>query len=125
MPRTVEHIVHCHQLSQARCNAGLPIWDKTISIKHILQRDQSNESNEHAAAVANEIATVLKSRLPAKMLDIKNDEFDEVLADIVEGMESLKADSYADDPTFSPLQDLNGMLEGLYDWADENRVWIA
>ncbi|NDI85068.1 hypothetical protein [Undibacterium crateris] len=123
--RNIGQIVSTHNLASQRRAAGKPVWDRTINIKHILRRDPQNESEEHAASVANEIAAVLRSKIPAKFLDLSNDECDSELLEIVEGMESLRADSFIDCEDYSALEDLNGMLSQLYDWADLERVWLG
>lgn len=125
MPRTIESIVENHQVAAARRAAGKPIWDRSINIKEILHEDPSNESNEHAAKVANRIGAMIRGRVPADWLDWDSDALDEDLVNVVEGMEALKADSYVDEKDFTPLQDLNGMLDQLYDWANANRVWLG
>lgn len=124
MTRTIEGIVENHRVAAERRAAGKKIWDFTISIKSILHEDQSNESDEHAASVANRIGAVIRTSLPAAWLDWESDKTEEALLEIVEGLEALRPDSYKDVEDFSPLEDLNGMLAGLYDWADAKRVWI-
>jgi|SRR5690606_7390478 len=122
MPRTIEHIVEAHQLASKRRAEGLPVWDMTITFQHLLN-EVSND--KLAANSANKIAEVIRSTVPAEWLDGCHDNWDETLDEIVIGMEALKPGSYADDPGFSPLEDLNNMLDQLYDWADLKRVWIA
>lgn len=101
------------------------MWDRTINIKEILHEDQSNTSNEHAAQVANRIGALVRSRVPAAWLEIGSDEVDFDLIEIVEGMEALKPNSYYGEEDFTPLDDLNSMLDQLYDWADGKRVWLG
>lgn len=121
MYRTIESIVTNHQRAQARREAGKPIWDRQIKIKHLIGEDTTEEA---AAGVANVIAKALRQQLPAKWLDTGPDmDFD--LLEVVEGMESVSPDSYADDDDFTVLEDLNNMLGSLYDWADRQRVWIG
>ncbi|WP_415394204.1 hypothetical protein [Pseudomonas aeruginosa] len=40
-------------------------------------------------------------------------------------MDALKPDSYEGEVDFTPLDDLNSMLDQLYDWADGKRVWLG
>lgn len=124
MTRTIEGIVENHRVASERRAAGKQIWDSTINIKSILREDPSNESDEHAASVANRIGSAIRISVPAAWLNHESDQVDEDILDIVEGLEALRPDSYKDDKDFSPLDDLNGMLAGLYDWADAKRVWI-
>ncbi|HGY9634327.1 hypothetical protein LU674_001730 [Pseudomonas alloputida] len=125
MPRTIESIVENHRVAAERRAAGKPVWDRKIDIKAILHEDQSNTSNEHAAQVANHIGALIRSRVPADWLDWESTDLDEDLAHIVEGMEALKPDSYDGEEDFTPLTDLNSMLDQLYDWADGKRVWLG
>ncbi|EPJ7982322.1 hypothetical protein L4Z68_001329 [Pseudomonas aeruginosa] len=125
MPRTIESIVENHRVAAERRSAGKPVWDCKIDIKAILHEDQSNTSNEHAAKVANRIGALIRSRVPADWLDWDSTDQDEDLTHIVEGMEALKPDSYDGEEDFTPLNDLNSMLDQLYDWADAKRVWLG
>lgn len=125
MPRTIESIVENHRVAAERRAAGKPVWDRKIDVKAILQEDQSNGSNEHAAEVANRIGALIRSRVPAAWLDWNSDDLDEDLTQIVEGMEALKPDSYEGEADFTPLDDLNSMLDQLYNWADGKRVWLG
>jgi len=125
MPRTIENIVENHRVAFERRSAGKPVWDYKIDIKSILQEDQSNKSNEHAAHVANRIGSLIRSRVPTDWLDWNSIDLDEDLTQIVEGMEALKPNSYEGEADFTPLDDLNNMLDQLYDWADGKRVWLG
>lgn len=119
MPRTIEHIVAIHELARERSNAGKPIWDQRIDIKAILFRDKNTTSPAHAAAVAAEIAALIRVSVPKPWLDITSDGFDRTLDDIVEGLEFVGPE---DDDA---LECLNGWLGDLYDWADLKRVWLG
>ncbi|HCF0591739.1 hypothetical protein [Pseudomonas aeruginosa] len=125
MPRTIESIVENHRVAAERRAAGKPVWDRKIDVKAILHEDPSNTSNEHCAQVANRIGALIRSRVPAEWLDWDSADLDEDLTQIVEGMEALKPDSYDGEDDFTPLDDLNGMLDQLYDWADGKRVWLG
>lgn len=124
--KDLDRLVECHRVSRERIAAGRPVWDRTINIKPILYRDQGNETPEHAASVANEIGALIRTSVPAGWLDWDSDDCDETLLEIVEGMECLRPDSYANESDgYTPLEDLNNMLAGLYDWADDKRVWLG
>jgi hypothetical protein len=116
----MDHMLATYRLAQERRAAGRPVWDRTVNIKRFINTDPDNISDEHCVKVANEIAAELRAKLPAKLIA---DDFE--LEDIVETLEQLRPDSYADDPSFSAVQDLNNTLELLYDWADLNRVWLG
>ncbi|HGN1515720.1 MULTISPECIES: hypothetical protein [Pseudomonas] len=125
MPRTIESIVENHRVAAERRAAGKSVWDRKIDIKAILHEDQSNTSNEHVAQVANRIGALIRSRVPADWLDWESTELDEDLINVVEGMEALKPYSFDGEKDFTPLDDLNSMLDQLYDWADGKRVWLG
>lgn len=125
MTRSIDKIVENHQVAAARRQAGKRIWDYEINVKAVLHEDPQNESNEHCASVANRIGALLRNHLPVAWLTNGNDQSDETLIEIVEGMEALKHDSYEGENDFTPLTDLNEMLEQLYDWADTKRVWLG
>lgn len=118
MPRTVEHIVACHEAAAALRAAGKAIWDRTIKIKSILERDRSNEAPEHAVAVAHKIAAKIRSSVPPKWLNYLDDAYDRDLDEVIDGLEAMTVDADA-------LDELNGRLEEIYDWADRARVWIG
>ncbi|MBP3062022.1 hypothetical protein SAMN05216576_107196 [Ectopseudomonas chengduensis] len=125
MPRTIESIVENHRVAAERRTAGKPVWDMTIDIKSILHEDQSNTSNEHAAKVANRIGALLRSSVPTAWLEYGSSRVDFTLLEIVEGMEAQEPDSYEGETAFTPLDDLNNMLDQLYDWSDRQRVWLG
>ncbi|MTK63025.1 MAG: hypothetical protein F8N15_00385 [Methanobacterium sp.] len=120
MSRTIEGIVACHKAADARRRAGQPVWDRTINIKDILHRDRTNESDEHAIAVGKEIAALIRSRVPAEWLDFDHVDCEYDLIEIVEALEDLRLTD--DQPA---VEDLNGRLNELYDWADAKRVWLG
>lgn len=125
MPRTIEHRVEMHRLVRERVAAGRSVWERTIDIKAILRSAEDDTSEETAARVANAIGALLRSHLSAASLDWACPLCDDDIAEVVEGLEQLRPDSYADDPTYSAREDLNNMLDALYDWADRNRVWLG
>jgi hypothetical protein len=125
MARSIENIVESHRIAAHRRKVGLPSWARTINIKPIIKQDPDNTSNEHAASVANRVAGLLRQALPAHWLDWQSNDQDEDITILVEELEALKPDSYDDDPDFTPLEDLNNMLDRLYDWANIKRIWLG
>ncbi|HHH9443065.1 TPA: hypothetical protein ACP32N_005053 [Pseudomonas aeruginosa] len=125
MPRTIESIVENHRVARERRAAGKSQWDRTINIKAILHEDQSNESNDHVANVANRIGALIRQSVPTSWLEYGNEATDDELIEVVEGMEALKPNSYEGEKDFTPLDDLNSMLDQLYDWADSKRIWLG
>lgn len=124
MTRTIEHIVEVYWLAMQRRVAGQPIWAHRINIREILHRDPDNESPEHAAAVGNEIAALLRAKLPASMFDVTSNDYDRDIDEIVEVLKDLNVEEALDGPD-SVFEELNGRLEELYDWADIQRVWLG
>ena len=125
MPRTIEHIVENHRLAVERRSAGKPVWDRTINIKSILNEAPRSLSNEEAADIANRIGALLRQSVPSAWLDWESMALEEDLVEIVEGMETIKPDSYENDDDLTVTDDLNNMLDQLYDWADGKRVWLG
>jgi hypothetical protein len=127
MPRTVDHIVACHQAAAALRAAGKPVWDKTIDIKSILHEDQGNGSAEHIAHISVRIAALLRARLPESFFEFGHENHDETLVDAIEAMEECTAASLEKDVAegFDPTESFNGWLESIYDWADANRIWLG
>jgi hypothetical protein len=120
MPRTVDHILHCHQLAVQRRGAGKPNWDRTLKIRDILHRDASNQTD--AIAVAKEISGRIRAQLPAAWLDVTHDDYSGDLDDVVMALDGIGPTT--DQPS---VDELNEVLELLYDWADTHheRVWIG
>jgi hypothetical protein len=125
MAHSADHRVECHRLASERRAQGKPVWDRSINIREIINRDKSNTSHEHLVSVAHEIAALLRRRVPASTFDITNDDYNMELDEIVEEMESLKVGDCADDPDYTLLDHFNGLMHGIYDWADYNRVWLG
>lgn len=124
MPRTIESIMTAHRSAGRQRLLGRPIWEKTINIKSILYQYKNDTSEDITALVANKIAALFRSEVPS-WLDWSSDSLDEDLTILIEEMDGLRADSHADDPSFTVLDDLNNMLDQLYDWADVKRVWLG
>ncbi|MEG1680877.1 MAG: hypothetical protein RR326_12335 [Stenotrophomonas sp.] len=128
MRRTIEHIVDTHKAAAELRKAGKPIWNRTINIKGILNEDRSNDSAKHVADISVRIAKLIRARLPDAFFEISAPEYDFDFVDIIENMESCTVESLASDLAIAgqePVDMLNGWLEGIYDWADRNRVWMG
>lgn len=97
---------------------SMPRWKATVDIKTVLATVGAVPSKTECAEAANKIATLLKDGLPASLCD---DEID----GLIEELEATKPDVFDDDPSYSVQEDVNHMLERLYDWADQNRVWLG
>lgn len=123
MPRTVEHIVACHEAAAARRAAGIPIWDRKLNFKGLLSTD---ETPEHIAVVSVAIARRIRAQLPASFFDITHDDYDYDFVDAIEMMGECTVAALAEDKAngVDAVDMFNGWLETIYDWADNNRVWI-
>uniref|UniRef100_UPI001953D519 hypothetical protein n=1 Tax=Proteus mirabilis TaxID=584 RepID=UPI001953D519 len=82
--------VENHRVARARREAGRQVWDHKFNIKEILFRDRSNETNEHAAAVGNQISALIKSSAPAAWFSVTSPEYDTDIDDIVDWLSDLK-----------------------------------
>jgi hypothetical protein len=127
MPRTVEHIVACHQSARSRRKAGKPIWDKSIDVRSIIQEDQDNESAEHISAISQRIAKLIRLKTPASFFSSDHEDFDFDFVDTIESMEGCTVEALAVDKEngFEAVDMFNGWLDLLYDWADVNRIWLG
>lgn len=127
MPRTVEHIVACHQAAATLRKAGRPVWAKKINVKAIIHEDQGNESPEHISAISVRIAKLIRRRAPASYFDIGHEDFDFDFVDAVEAMEQCTVAALAEDKAngVDAVEMFNGWLETIYDWADVNRIWLG
>ena len=127
MPRTVESIVSNHQAAAALRAAGKPIWSRKVDIKAILRVDQSSEDPAVIALKANRIAKLLRSHIPARMVDCSDPDCNYDFVDAVEMMEECTVATLASDLEngVEAVEMLNGWLETVYDWADANRVWLG
>ena len=105
MPRTVDHIVHTHQIARARVAAGLPAWERTISVAHLFHNDRLTFEQRRDA-----IVKLLKANPWYTRAD--KAEFDGVY-DVVNEIGN------AEDQT-----EFDGWWDELYDLADIDRVCI-
>lgn len=82
-----------------------PGWSHSLKLKDLLTDDNSDEK-------AVEVASELVKRLEG-FAKRRGFEEDFELFDIIEGFGCVEN-----------CNELNGVFTGLYDWADDNRVWI-
>lgn len=110
-------------MTSQRINIARP-WTRTIDIKTILYRYEGDGSDSTAATIAHAIATLFQTSVP-DLLDARLPTYDADLQMIVDQLEQVRGDDYADDPSYSVRQDVDDRLEELYDWADRERVWLG
>lgn len=121
----IDHIVTTHRIAAALRAQGKPTWAYRVDIKSIIYERPNDESEENSARVANRVAAALRAGLPGGFFDYANPNAEAGLIEIVESLEQLRADSFADEDDYSALEDLNNRLGDLYDWADIKRVWLG
>ena len=126
MPRTLDHIVACHDAARALASAGRPIWSKRVRFRSVLREDPSNETPEHVAYVSVRIAGLLRAQLPKGMFQVDHPDYESDLCETVEAMADCTVDGLKQDAEngFRAVDMLNGWLEYIYDWADCGRVWV-
>ena len=128
MPRTIDSIVANHHEASRRRNAGLPVWDHSVSIKHLLS-SESRPASEIKALGAT-LAEAIRRQVPREWLtlgvdedDPENTNFDFMLDEIVDAFEGLDEQDDPEEGLFV-LDEFNGWLDEFYDWADRRRVWV-
>jgi hypothetical protein len=89
-------------------------WLYKLDIKQFLGSDTSNEAVRLAA---KNIAQELRTKLPKTWLEGVNEDCE--LIDIIFALECIS--EYGD----ASCEDINSALASLYDWADDNRVWLG
>jgi hypothetical protein len=126
MARTIDGIVDSHRRARELRAAGKPIWTYTVDIKTIL-KESDDTGIERICDAATRIAAALRAGLPAAFFDITSDDYEMVLDEAVEDMESYEAESLRglSAEGIDPLEMFNGRLEEIYDWADRARVWLG
>lgn len=122
MPRTVESIVDNHIEANKRRAAGRPVWDRTIRVKDLLTGESNLEPKE-IAEKGKEVVKRIKMSVPKDWYEL-GDDMDWELEDIINGLDSISEEDDPEEGIFA-LEEFNGFLDQLYDWADGSRVWIA
>lgn len=112
-----------HKIAQQRRKDDKPIWDGTLRFKHVLERSQERTDNEHCSRVANEIGGLLKKQIPGRYLDCNHDGFDLDLEDVIDMLCGMEPGDFESED--GAMQELNGALSEVYDWADIERFWIV
>ncbi len=83
----------------------MPNWKRTVDIKNLI--DPSQPADVVALNIHNKLIKTLNGSSPFGRFDM---EFASILADF----EDVETD-----------EDCDAVLVRLYDWADENRVWLG
>lgn len=106
MPRTPEGIVENFRAATELRRQGKPIWRLSLPVKPILH--EGGTTPAEIIDKAKKIAKLIKEVVVI---------YDPDLAEIVEWFGDLSAAPDANE--------LDEVLDRLYDWADKNRVWIS
>lgn len=110
MPRTIESLVDSHRAAAERREAGRPVWDHRLRIKHLLTDD---ESDENAQQVGKEVAAIIRASTWARADQKERGGNSEVI---------MCAEEFED---VDDLDHFNAVLDHLYDLADADRAWIG
>jgi len=126
MARTIEGIVDSHRRASELRAAGKPIWTYTVDVKTIIA-ESDDTGIERISDAAIRIAAALRAKLPAAFFDITSDEYEMILDEAVEDMESYDVEGLRNLSAegIDPLEMFNGRMEEIYDWADRARVWLG
>ena len=126
MARTIDGIVDSHLRARELRAAGKPIWTYTVDVKTILA-ESDDTGIERISDAAIRIAAALRAKLPTAFFDITSDEYEMILDEAVEDMESYDVEGLRNlfAEGIDPLEMFNGRMEEIYDWADRARVWLG
>ncbi|GAA1100218.1 hypothetical protein [Nocardiopsis metallicus] len=105
MPRTVDHIVHTHQIARQRLAQGLPVWARDINLRDVFHNERLTFEEGRDAIVKR-----LKNTLLCQQADVA--EFNGVY-------ETINDLGHAEDQ-----EEFDGWRDELYDLADTDRVNI-
>lgn len=105
MPRTIDHLVHTHQLARQRVAEGKPVWEREISVADLFHNDRLTFEQRRDA-----IANRLKDSPWYTSAD--KAEFDGVYDTVHELANAEDAEEF------------NGWWDELYVLADIDRVYI-
>jgi len=128
MTRTIDHIVATHKHASELRAQGKDIWPHQVNVRAIIQ-EKGDEGPANIADKSQRIAKLLRASLPAKFFDITNPngDYDFCFMDALETLESYTEESLAEDDKsgIDIVEEFNGWLSEIYDWADRNRVWLG
>jgi hypothetical protein len=124
MPRTIDHILDCHHAATALRSAGKPVWVASLTFEGIVpdgcEAMPAELSDDQAANLGAKYAAYLRAHPHTKAMLASGDDLD--LDDVVGSLESIGP---IEEQGLSGQDDLNDVLDSLYDWADRARVWVT
>lgn len=90
-------------------------WSRVVDIKRVFKDGDPAEAREHGKAVA----AILRDKL-GDVMDLSMAE------ETPDGLRNQDLDLIAlDFDDITDADDFDDVLERLYDWADDNRVWLG
>lgn len=129
MPRTVEGIVHCHELARDRARRRLPSWDGSLTflapLKVLSERHEEGDDTLTAQMMLDGFHAAAKE-VRAKVPQAQGKTFEAVDEDLeyfVLTVEEWNVAFIESCPDI--LAEFNRALDRLFDWCDVNRWWIA
>lgn len=91
------------------------VWNSKIKIKDLLS-DSNDQSR--AAPLGKEIATRIKSLVEEHPRLLTGE-----VEDLILNLENVSPDIDSD-VRGTPIEELNGYLNEMYDWCDAYRIWV-
>lgn len=122
MPRSIESILRNHKNAVELRSQGRPIWNTSIRIKRFLS--ESLETPAQYIDAGKKIAKAIRNNHWIRRNYIEGEmdvhfELEDILSLLEDPLDS------ADDPERrSDEEAFNSVLDQLYDWADQARVWV-
>lgn len=114
---SVDHKVAMLTLAQERRAAGKPVWERTVrGFRDILQRHDDDD----VVQTRGDLVQVLKASSWYK----KADEYGELWT-LLDELVDVGNPEIDWDEGYNAQKHLNGLLDAIYDLADEERVWLA
>lgn len=122
--RSLDIITESHRLANERRAQNKPAWDSKIDIRSIIKRDQGREDAQYVVGIANEIGELLKHKVPSEYLDVESENCDWEFMEAVDALCQMTVEEFEGDEA-GAVEEFNGRLSEVYDWADLNRVWLG
>ena len=124
MPQTVESKVANFRRARELKAQGKPSWIHNVDIRSVITESAETDIDT-IMRVAHEVARRLRAGLPPAFFDIADPAFDFDFNEAIEDLESYNLEYLDTLPGNEALNNLNGRLDEIYDWADRERVWLG
>ena len=115
MPRTLDHIVACHEAAAKLRNSGRAVWSVHLPVKTVVNAIKQSDKSSIVDG-AKKIARLVRASFTRKVEMGVDTDFE--LIDIVDAFEAMQEVTVDEDSFYE-------WLDSLYDWADANRVWLG